>query len=243
MLKKSSNTAQGRLLNLFTIIDDWLDAPKLEKHTNTNPPQSENKLLEYLALEAAKAGAEMPEMLAHQLYFMAIAAAQEKLSNNKADSFSHAKLAAQALISAQKQKSAFVISRKTLYASAASITLIVGITSAILFANLQKVQPQQEVALNSNFNQANIKLASNHDINAASPSQTAALFARIEQMRKGNCQLIEAIQLPDAYKKIYFENIVMGQISSNREDQRIVNNLLTMVKCNYTPMLMANSKG
>jgi hypothetical protein len=241
MLKKSSDTAQGRLLSLFSILDDWLEAPKLEKNSNNHPPQSENKLLEYLALEAAKAGAEMPEMLAHQLYFMAIAAAQEKLSNNKADSFAHAKLAAQALISAQKQKKTFVVSRKAIYASAASMALIAGITSVILFANLQKVQPQQTVALNSNFNQANIKLASNHDINAASPSQTAALFARIEQMRKGNCQLIEAIQLPDAYKKIYFENIVMGQISSNREDQRIVNNLLTMVRCNYTPMLMANS--
>jgi hypothetical protein len=62
-------------------------------------------------------------------------------------------------------------------------------------------------------------------------------------MRQGNCQLIEALQLPEAYKKIYFDNIIMGQISTDREEQRVVNELLQMVRCNYTPMLMANSKG
>ena len=45
----------------------------------------------------------------------------------------------------------------------------------------------------------------------ASPEQTAALIAQIEQMRHGNCHLIEAIQLPDNIKGIYMNMVVMGK--------------------------------
>jgi len=244
MLKKSSNTPQGRLLNLFNVLDDWIDAPKIENCIITTPHQGTHMLQEFLALEAAKAGAEMPEMLASQLYFMAIAASQEKLSGHNIDSFLHAKHAANALITAQTTKQ-FHISRKIIYASAASFVLVSIVAGTILYASLQSGQEQQ-IAMTTNtnaFTKANIKLAANtFNSDTASPTQTAALFARIEQMRKGNCQLIEALQIPDAYKKVYFENIVLGQISTNRDDQRIVNELLQMVRCNYTPMLMANSK-
>jgi hypothetical protein len=62
-------------------------------------------------------------------------------------------------------------------------------------------------------------------------------------MRKGSCQLPEALQLPDSYKKVYFEDIVSGQISTDPADQKLVRELLQKVRCNYSPMLMANSKG
>lgn len=81
-----------------------------------------------------------------------------------------------------------------------------------------------------------------NDIINANPEDTAALIAQINQMRNGNCQLIEALQLPDSYKKVYFENIVLGQISTNVADQKLVHQLLDKVRCNYTPMLMANSR-
>ncbi|MGV3582414.1 MAG: hypothetical protein ACO1N8_08895 [Methylophilus sp.] len=244
MLKKSSNTPQGRLLNLFNVLDDWIDAPKIENSISALQHQGTHLLQDFLALEAAKAGAEMPEMLANQLYFMAIAASQEKLSGHNINSFLHAKHAANALITAQTTKQ-FHISRKVIYASAASFALVSIVAGTIFFASPRSDQTQQ-IATSSNANafaKANIILAANTvNSDAASPTQTAALFARIEQMRGGNCQLIEAIQLPEAYKKIYFDNIIMGQISSSRHEQRMVNELLQMVRCNYTPMLMANSK-
>jgi hypothetical protein len=246
MLKKSSKTPQGRLLNLFNVLDDWLAAPKIENSIKVTLAQKTHILQDFLTLEAAKAGAEMPEMLASQLYFMAIAAAQEKLSGNNSDSFLHAKHAASALISAQTKKE-FHISRKAIYASVASV-VVISIIASSLFFNVPGNTSQHSATIASNNVtpvNANIKLVSQNNKSystAASPTQTAALFAKIEQMRKGNCQLIEALQIPDAYKKIYFENIVLGQISTNREDQRIVNELLQMVRCNYTPMLMANSR-
>ena len=76
----------------------------------------------------------------------------------------------------------------------------------------------------------------------ASPEQTATLFATLEQMRKGNCQFPEALQLPDSYKAIYIENILGGNVSSKVADQKIIMQILQKVRCNYTPMLMENSK-
>lgn len=73
------------------------------------------------------------------------------------------------------------------------------------------------------------------------PKQTAEMFASIETMRGGDCQYIEALQIPDADKKIYLENVVGGQVPSNVHDQLIAQHYLQKIRCNYTPMLMKNS--
>jgi len=55
----------------------------------------------------------------------------------------------------------------------------------------------------------------------ANPKHTADLYASIETMRGGDCQFIEALQIPDADKKIYLENVVAGQVPTNAHDQMI----------------------
>jgi hypothetical protein len=77
----------------------------------------------------------------------------------------------------------------------------------------------------------------------ASPEQTAALVAQLEQMRHGNCQIIEAIQLPDNQKAIYINMFVNGRVSTDAKEQVIALDMIQRTRCNYTPMLMANSKG
>ena len=250
MLKKSSSKPQLRLLNLFDILEDWLDAPHAQQShlqqsiiftpiTNLDTSNSTNHhLQEFLALEATKAGAALPEMLANQLYFMAVAAAQEKIHAKNHLSLSHAKNAASALISAQTQKD-FRIAKTSAYAVAASFLGAIVVAGSLYIFNLSD---------NKSADRTHQKIAQSKPIivvvpQMASAQQTSALIAQIDQMRKGNCQLIEALQLPDSYKKVYFENIVLGQISTNINDQKLVHELLEMVRCNYTPMLMANSKG
>src|SRR5688500_6807156 len=123
MLAKSSKTPRGRLLSLVDTLEDWLDAPNIaadirkqvENNLQTQVP--EKNLLAFLTLEASKAGAAMPEMLASQLYFMAVAATQEKLQAGIAQSLRHARSAANALISAQT-KTEFHIAKPTAYALA-----------------------------------------------------------------------------------------------------------------------------
>jgi len=41
---------------------------------------------------------------------------------------------------------------------------------------------------------------------------------------------------------VYFQNVVLGQITTDPAEQKLANQLLDMVRCNYTPMLMVNSK-
>jgi valyl-tRNA synthetase len=257
MLKKSSNTPHGRLLSLFEILEDWLDLlhktqPSIAEQlqNNTGEQTNSHQLQDYLTIEAAKAGAALPEMLASQLYFMAIAACQEKLkclsnSDYNHASLSHAKSAARALIIAQTKKE-FQFSKSSAYAITASFMGILAVVASVYYLNLNANKPQaSQIALNQ-AQLAQPVLATEaltaSTSSLADPEQTAALMAQIELMRHGNCQLIEAIQLPDQYKGIYLNMVVNGQVSTDPKEQKIAFALLKQTRCNYTPMLMANSK-
>ena len=248
MLEKSSKTPHGRLLSLFDILEDWLDAPNVapsiseQLNGQFSKPKTANLLQDYLSAEAAKAGAAMPEILANQLYFMAISAINDALESNiHADpgrAFNHAKRAANALILAQTKKE-FHIAKPTAYAIAASFLgalIIAGswltMRDNITPTTLAQADPHASIIATA---MASPELT-------ASPDSTAALMAEIELMRHGNCQLIEAIQLPDNIKGIYINMVVHGQVSTDPKEQKIAMELLKKTRCNYTPMLMANSK-
>ena len=236
MLKKAGNTPQARMLSLFDILNDWTDAPGINVKIELNAINHAGVLQNYLSLEAAKAGAALPEMLASQLYFMAFSAMQEKLQGNNKEGMQHAKNAALALITAQTKKE-FRIAKSSAYAIAASFIGALAI-AGVFAINYNSATISPQVAVLTPYSQP--VLAESQLI--ANPKDTAALIAEINQMSKGSCQLIEAIQLPDSYKKVYFENIVLGQISTSPSDQKLVRELLQKVRCNYTPMLMANSR-
>ncbi len=253
MLEKSSQTPHGRLLSLFDILEDWLDAPQI---TTPNireqigeqfaKPKQARLLQDYLTIEAAKAGAAMPEVLANQLYFMAISATQERLQANIHEvsghaTFNHAKSAAKALILAQTKKE-FHIAKSSAYAIAASFLGILVVAGTLYINQNMSQAAKKRLAFSSAMPiQAAIPQLVSSD-SMADPQQTAALMAQIELMRHGNCQLIEAIQLPDQYKGIYLNMVVNGQVSTDPREQKIAFALLKQTRCNYTPMLMANSK-
>ena len=241
MLEKSSGTPLGRLLSLFDILEDWFDVPdnSTQLLDTLNNHVESGILRQFLTLEAAKTGAAMPEILANQLYFMATVAVQDRLNNQNPDTLSHAKSAASALISAQTRRE-FCIEKTSAYGVAASFLGALVVVGSLFMFNLSafNVAKDQQIATV----QTSVISHKVNSYNFAKPEDTAALIAQINQMRSGNCQLIEALQLPDSYKKVYFENIVLGQISTNIADQKLVRQLLEKVRCNYTPMLMANSK-
>ncbi len=260
MLKKSSKMPQGRLLSLFEILADWLTAPNIaekirEDSREIHAPQIIPSALEhYLTQQAALAGAEEPAMLAHQLYFMLLAAIQEAIRAQHTKSFMHAKSVAQALITAQT-KQPFHFKRSLANVAAASLLGAFIIFGGLWMFNGLKfnLTTNSQLAINPNNNSTNKTLALNGLAIAplaipqtvsqaiASPEDTAALFATLEQMRKGNCQFPEALQLPDSYKAVYIDNIIGGNISTKVSDQKIIVKILQKVRCNYTPMLMENS--
>ncbi len=234
MLKKAGNTPQARLLSLFDILNDWTEAPGIETTLSRSTETNDGTPLKtYLSLEAAKAGAALPEMLATQLYFMALSAMQEKLASHNPAGLIHAKSAAEALLTAQTKKE-FHISRTSAYAIAASFVGFL-VAGSLFFLYKPTVEAPAQVATIT----STPSFQSTTTI--ASPESTAYLMSQIEQMRSGNCRLIEAIQLPDKYKAVYFKNIVAGQISTDPEDQILVKELLEQIQCNYSPMLMKKS--
>ena len=255
MLKKSSKTPQGRLLSLFDILGDWLTAPNVAEDLaklNDVSPIIYSKLADYLTQQAELAGAQEPAMLTHQLYFMVNAAIQEslraanhlQLSTDLSLNFTHAKNAAAAIISAQIKQNNYT-KKFTLYTIAASMTVVSLLLGGLWLSNgwdtLIKKSPVATI-IQKNSNLVSLNNKNTHTELIASPEQTATLFATLEQMRKGNCQFPEALQMPDSYKAIYIENIIGGNVSSKIADQKIIMQILQKVRCNYSPMLMENSR-
>jgi hypothetical protein len=236
MLKKSGTTPQQRLLGMFDILADWLDAPAIrsalaEDHTY---PKATKPLESFLVLEARSLGAAMPELLAQQLYFIALTALKEELNSPHCRSVMHARTAAEALLKAQKQQRS-TVSKPFVYGMAASLVASIAIGSAIFSFQTSIEKPPTKVAA------ADSQPLSTPPSLMASPSQTAELVASLEQMRKGTCYFPEALQLPDSEKAVYIENVVGGQITVNAQEQALMKKLMSKVRCNYTPMLMANS--
>jgi len=167
---------------------------------------------------------------------MAASAIQEKVTSNNKAALVHAKSAAQALITAQTKKE-FHIARSSVYAIAASFIGALVIATSILLYDNQDVGQSPQVAML----QPSAVFEPVINNVTASPQKTFALMKQIERMRSGNCQLTEAIQLPDNQKSVYFQNIVLGQISTDPKEQALVRELLGKIRCSYTPMLMKKS--
>ena len=238
MLEKSGATPEAKLLSLFDILSDWLEAPQIHAALKLESSQKDTPylLLNYLSKQAKEAGAAMPEMLAEQLIFIAKSALKDRIESSECASFIHAKQVANALISAQCEREAIQLKKTTIYSA---LAIFVGaITIGALIYTHPQSDPVQNIVASSMFEQTNAK--NNEDV-AGNPKETADMYASIETMRGGDCQYIEALQIPDADKKIYLENVVGGQVPTNVHDQLIAQHYLQKIRCNYTPMLMKNS--
>lgn len=239
MLEKSGSTPEARLLNLFEILSDWIAAPQInasiqqEKIASTPP----HRLLNYLTSQAQETGAVMPETLAEQLIFLATSALKDCIEQPHSEALHHAKQAAKALIEAQCQPESIQISRPTIY-SALAVFVGAFAIAALIYSNKHVASPPNNIA-SSMFEQTNI--GSDKENISGNPKQTAEMYASIETMRGGDCQYIEALQIPDADKKIYLENVVGGQVPTNVHDQLIAQHYLQKIRCNYTPLLMKHS--
>lgn len=236
MLQKSGKAPEQRLLGLFDVLADWINAPRIRETLNLNQlePSPSSCLLDFLTEQAKASGAKLPEALAQQLYFIAMSALREEIRAPGMGSISHAQQAARALINAQTQREP-VKNKPLLFGLAASLFVVAGVSSMLFFNMPSQLKPLSNIKQITPLVQL--------EGNTPDPANTAEMYASIEQMRNGNCQFPEALQLPDAYKKVYIEVVVGGQISTNPDEQALAKNLMQKVRCNYAPMLMQNSTG
>lgn len=238
MLEKSGPTPEIKILSLFEILSDWLDAPQIHIALKQESTASETPvlLLNYLSNQAKEAGAAMPEMLAEQLIFIAKIALKERIENTDFTSFSHAKQVAKALIRAQCERETIHFKKSAVLS--AFFIFVGAITIGALVYIPKKIDQTQKNVAKVTFQPINT--IDNKSL-TGNPKETAEIYASIETMRGGDCQYIEALQIPEADKKIYLENVVGGEVPTNVHDQLIAQHYLQKIRCNYTPMLMKNS--
>ncbi len=247
MLAKSSKTPQGRLLGLFDILDDWLSAPNIHIEITQNTHQNQ-QLVAFCTEQAKACGAANPETLAEHIVLIARNAAQQEMNQPGSGSLAYAKKAANALILAQTQKEwplvKIISTKPAVYGIAASLFLLIGTASIWLPELVQNNHFQTALAKTNSSDNAKITLATAHQADTSLTAQDAAtMYAKYEQMRNGTCQFPEALQIPDKDKAIYLENVVGGKLPASLGDLAIANIYLAKVRCNFTPMLMANSTG
>lgn len=258
MLAKSSKSPKGRVLSLFDILSDWINAPDIhldvhfKRITNkdlTAQIVSHSPLVAYLSSQTKALGATHPGMLAEHIALIACNAAQQQMATPESNSLMHAKKAAEALILSQVSvKSRFV---KPVALSLCACVLTLSIALAWFAPTfLQDINMQNTIAANDTSSAKTVDADKPKLINASATAMPNALtardaammYAKYEQMRTGTCQYLEVLQIPDKHKAIYIENVVGGKLPTNLQDLAIANQYLEKVRCNFTPMLMANSK-
>jgi hypothetical protein len=236
LMQAKSTPAQECLLSLFDIMDEQLkhndEVFILESIFNQN-------LTDFCILQAQKLNANQPTILAEHILLIAKNAFQQQTQQPHSQSLGHAKKAANALIMAQtmiEQKERF-LSKKVPYIAFASIVIL----SSFLYwlPNLQAPKVPATMPQTVATHQENETRAMTDHLSA---SEAAAMYAKFEMMRNGTCRYLEAIQIPDKDKAIYLESVVGGKLPTNLGDLAIANAYLEKIHCNYTPMLMKNSK-
>ncbi|TSA56531.1 MAG: hypothetical protein D4R39_04145 [Methylophilaceae bacterium] len=249
MLSKANATPQGRMLSLFDILDDWLNAPQLNSAIAQQKLLSNNEgkplLIAYLTEQAIACGAANPAILAEHLMLIARNAAQQSIQDPNCDSLAHGKKAAAALILAQTPTTwapLSLLNKSLNYGIAASLIFFLGATILISQALIQNHRHQFNIAKTSHPQLAKPMTADYKPKTSLTADDAAAIYAKYEQMRNGTCQFPEALQIPDKDKAVYLDNVVGGKLPSDVGDLAIAKFYLEKVRCNYTPMLMAHSK-
>lgn len=241
MLVKSSKTPQGRILSLFDILGDWLNAPNID-HNITDDTVSSQQLIIFFTTQAKACGAANPSMLAEHIVLIARNAAQQEINQPGCNSLAHAKKAANALIIAQTQKEwpFSDVKKPFVYAVTASFLVVLGAGAIWQSELMQLIQPQTKVLASVSNNIPSV--ATHLSSTSLTAHDAANMYAKYELMRNGTCQFPEALQIPDKDKSVYLENVVGGKLPTDLEDLATANYYLEKVHCNFTPMLMAHSK-
>jgi hypothetical protein len=225
-LETSKLDAEARLIKLFDLYEQL---PGERAIFTGSPP-----LLAYLSKLANQCHIDQPVCFAQQILLMAQEAWQKHQCDPRSRALQHAKIAAEALLKAQRKNR--LRRHAPAYAIAASLFLLIGVSGIMLDvlytdATKHKAMADQQTLLLADFSQPP----------ASNPMRITEMLAQREKMRDGRCQFPEAIVFSETERGIYLQNVVHGEISANKEVQDVSNRLREFVRCDYTPMLMKNS--
>ncbi len=233
MVKKSARTPEAQIVNLFVILQDWLDAPGIrEQLLNTgHDVEAHHHLNSFLHSLVAEASFVEPDKLAFQLYFLLLGALNEEIRNPGSNSMAQAGDAAASLIAAAKPR-LIAKSRMLFIASFASVAMIALVTGPMLIpSSFRSGQPQQ-------MKQAASKIQNGTPV-VSRPDTLVALYQMNDKIKAGQCSYPQALMLAADQRALFMEGVVnIDQLDTTSTNLDEVRQLYQKVTCYYAPAAM-----
>jgi hypothetical protein len=244
-MSAKSDIPNKQLLALFDALIELI-----EDNAQATLPSSDKifnaTLNKYCIKLSQQSQANHPKILADHILFIAENAFLQQLAHPESKSLAHAKKVAQALILAQTQASAHFFNK---HFSRKRVLIGFGSLGVFLIAGLLIWPAIEQNFISQKLTSTRIEINEQATFNSTRSAESkltaqeaSAMYTKFEMMRKGTCRYIEAIQIPDHDKAVYLESVVGGKLPSNLKDLATANAYLEKIDCNYTPMLMQNSK-
>lgn len=229
MVLKSAKAPEARIANLFSILQDWLEAPGMREQVLAVgfDVQARQELHAFLLSLVMAAKLESPEKIAFQLQFMLVGALADELRNPGNHAMDHAAEAAAVMIAAAKP-SRFA---KFPMAAVASLAIVVVLMTGVL---LVPSAPQPEaVTVTASLPKGDIVAV------ASRPDRIAAIYQMHERLQSAQCSYPQALMLAPEQRALFLQGVVnidsLNTAASNLEE---VSQLYQKVECSYAPAAM-----
>lgn len=227
MAQKAGTTPQARMLALFDILQDWVEAPGIRRSLlDVTPADADHSgLRTFLVQLAVKAGAADAEALASQLYCILLGALREELRDPDRQALSHARLAAGRLIASQMRSRAPMRGAMAVSATALAMLLLLSVFAFNIKRQASFIAP------------APVAMAKTPEM--LNPDQVAAVYHMHDKMQAGECGYPQALMLSPEQRAVYMENVVSGNGNDLMSATLVlVNQLYQRVDCYYPPAAM-----
>jgi hypothetical protein len=227
MADRAAATPRGRIMALFGVLQDWMDAPGirqlLQAESLTDAGQREIKT--YLLHLATGAGVSNPEVLASQLSLVLFGALNEELRNPGSGALLQAGQAADLLVAGhidtRRSPQRYVRHIAPLTVALVAIAVLMPYPDSLAPVEQLRPQPVRTIPTVSN------------------PDQVAAIYHMHDAMRAGDCGYPQALMLPPEQRAVYLEHVISGSVERLAPETLVmVNQLYQKVQCYYPPAAM-----
>ncbi|HEY8085419.1 MAG TPA: hypothetical protein VIE69_07435 [Methylophilaceae bacterium] len=233
MVIKSSSLPEARIVNLFVILEDLLEAPGIREQLLSGglDAESHNDLKAFLLSMAVDAGLKEPNKLALQLCFILIGALNEEMRTPGCQAMARAGEAVSNLLSTAKSPRA---SRSRSFSAAvASIFVISGVLLVFMPSHNEQFAPRMVRRIPV----ANVAL--NTAAITPNPEKLVALYQMHDKIRAGQCSYPQALMLSEPQRAVFMNGVVnIDDLNTAKTNLEEVIQLYQKVDCYYPPAAM-----
>jgi len=231
MVSKSATTPEARIVNLFGILQDWLEAPGMREQLLVAGLDADGHraIHAFLLALTAEAKLDESEKLAFQLSFILLGAITEEIRSPGNRAMAQAGEAAAKLIAAARPPRA---GRPR--AMAAASVAVLALTSGALLLPASTPGPLAPAEKNRAVLQARTPA-----LPSSRPDRLAAIYQMHDLIRTGQCSYPQALMLAAEQRAAFLEGVVnidtLNTATSNLDE---ISRLYHTVKCSYAPAAM-----